>query len=334
MIAEVARPGRLREATAPPERRGIARDAVRMLVTDRATRTHAHTRFRDLPTFLRSGDLAVVNDSATLPAAIPSNRTDGAPIDLHVSTMIDSRIWMTEPRGVVLSGEELRLPLGGSAVMLAPVDPEHARVWYAWFELPIPMAAYLAQVGKPITYGYITERFPLSDYQTMFAREPGSSEMPSAARPFTPRVVHELQRAGVELATITLHCGVASFEAPERPSSERYIVPPATAGTVNAARQRGSRVIAVGTTVLRALESAVHIDGSVIASSGWTDLVIDAQHRVRTVDGLLTGFHGAGATHVWALQAFLDRELLAAGYDIAAESDYSYHEFGDVHLIL
>ena len=320
-------------ATAPPERRGIARDAVRLLVTDRSCGTHAHARFYELPSFLRAGDLLVVNDSATLPAALTARRADGEHLTLHLSTKIDERIWMVEPRATVLCGEELRLPGGGSVVLIAPVDPAHPRVWYGWFQLPQAMLAYLERYGEPIRYGYVTERFPLTDYQTLFAREAGSSEMPSAARPFTPRVVAALEGTGVDIATITLHCGVASLEAPERPESERFHVPAETADAVNVARYEGRRVIAVGTTVLRALESAVERD-QLVASAGWTDLVIDVNHRIRTADGLLTGFHDETATHLWILQAFLSPELLDGAYAEAAERGYRFHEFGDVHLIV
>lgn len=333
MSAATSHAAGLLEATAPPERRGIQRDEVRMLVTERASRSHAHARFLDLPSFLRPGDLLVVNDSATIPAALPATRTTGERIPLHVATMIDSRIWMTEPRARVLCGEELRLPDGGSAVMIAPVDPERPRLWYAWFALPAAMDVYLARFGEPIRYGHVAGHFPLRDYQTMFAREPGSSEMPSAARPFTPRVVNALRERRVDLAAITLHCGVASFEAPERPALERFAVSPAAAKAVNRARRHQRRIIAVGTTVLRALESAVR-DGQVVASSGWTDLVIDEHHRIEAADGLLTGFHDATATHLWILRAFLDRDLLDSAYDEAAQGAYYRHEFGDVHLIL
>ncbi|MGB6986810.1 MAG: S-adenosylmethionine:tRNA ribosyltransferase-isomerase [Candidatus Aquilonibacter sp.] len=217
--------------------------------------------------------------------------------------------------------------------MIAPVEPEAPRVWYAWFQLPFPMFDYLARVGEPIRYGYMTQRFPLADYQTIFASEPGSSEMPSAARPFTPRVMLSLEARGVEFATVTLHCGVASFEAPERPASERYAVSRETAAVVNAARQDGRRVIAVGTTVVRALESSVR-QGDVIASSGWTDLLIDEHSLLRAVDALLSGFHGATATHRALLRAFADSDLLEEAYAVATEDAYFCHEFGDVHLLL
>lgn len=323
----------LLDATAPPERRGIARDEVRMLVTDRASGAHTHAQFVDLPSFLREGDLLVVNDSATLPAAVCARRAGGESLLLHVATMIDERLWMAEPRGTVLCGEELRLPGGGSAVPIAPVDPLHPRLWYTWFQLPSPMYAYLGQFGEPIRYRYVTGHFPLSDYQTLFARQPGSSEMPSAARPFTPRVVRALEQRGVEVAAITLHCGVSSFEQDERPAMERYVVSAEAARTINAARKSNRRVISVGTTVLRALESAFHA-GEVLASAGWTDLVIGEHHRVQSADALLTGFHDGGATHQWILEAFLKRELLQAAYAAAAQDAYYRHEFGDVHLVL
>ena len=333
-MSAALRPGSsLLEATMPPERRGIARDAVRMLVTSRATGAHTHAHFYEIAALLQPGDLLVVNDSATLPAALSARRASGESIALHVSTAIDSRIFMVEPRGTVLGGEELHLPQGGSAVTIAPVDPEHPRLWYAWFQLPLPMPEYLTQFGAPIRYGYVAEHFPLSDYQTIFATNPGSSEMPSAARPFTLRVTDALHRQGVQMTSITLHCGVSSFEAPERPSSERYIVSAAAASEVNAAKREGRRVIAVGTTVLRALESA-HYDGNTVAAAGWTDLVIDERRGVKSVDGLLTGFHDAAATHQWILRAFLKADVLAQAYALAAQAGYYQHEFGDVHLIV
>ncbi|HET6895998.1 MAG TPA: S-adenosylmethionine:tRNA ribosyltransferase-isomerase [Candidatus Baltobacteraceae bacterium] len=324
---------RLLEAVAPPERRGIARDEVGMLVTDRTAQTHVHARFRQLPSFLRAGDLLLVNDSATVPAAICAQRENGEHLMLHVATMLDRRLWTAEPRGTVRAGEKLRLPDGASAVLIAPMDPEHPRLWYTWFQLPLEMHAYLARYGEPIRYGYITQRFPLADYQTMFANEPGSAEMPSAARPFTPRVVHALHERGVDIASITLHCGVASFEAPELPPAERYFVSAQTAGAVNRARNNERRVIAVGTTALRAIESATPQE-EVVASAGWTDLIIGEDYRPKVVDALLTGFHDAAATHQWILRAFLGRELLAQAYALAAENGYYQHEFGDVHLIV
>jgi S-adenosylmethionine:tRNA ribosyltransferase-isomerase len=326
MTAAPALPHGLVEATEPPEDRGIARDAVRMLVTNRATREQSHAHFYDLPSLLNRGDLLVVNDSATLPAALVCRPP------LHISTKIDERLWMVEPRGPVASGERVTLPGGGTATMLSPVDPQRPRVWYATFEIDEPMYAYLAKHGTPITYAYLTRTFPLQTYQTIFARTEGSSEMPSAARPFTERVVARLRDNGIAIATITLHCGVASFEHPERPGTERFIVPAETAARVNAARREGHRVVAVGTTVVRALESAASEDG-IIASQGWTDLFIDETHQLKSIDALISGFHEATATHLAMLRAFADAPLLNDAYAEAAERGYYYHEFGDIHLI-
>ncbi|HEY1867157.1 MAG TPA: S-adenosylmethionine:tRNA ribosyltransferase-isomerase [Candidatus Cybelea sp.] len=320
------------EATEPPEYHGIARDGVRMLVTDRQARSHSHANFYDLPSLLRPGDLLVVNDSATLPAALIARRRSGDAVALHVSTEIDERLWMVEPRGPIDPGEILILPHGARATAIAPVEPRHPRLWYVAFQLNKPMYAYLAQFGAPITYAYLDRSFPLRDYQTLFAREIGSSEMPSAARPFTKAGVAQLRRAGVEVAAITLHCGVASFEVPERPGIERFTVSHAAADRVNAARREGRRVVAVGTTVVRALESAA-TDDAVIASRGWTDLFIDETYQVKAVDALLSGFHAATATHLFMLHAFADADLLESAYREAGDRGYAYHEFGDVHLI-
>ncbi|MBV8689867.1 MAG: S-adenosylmethionine:tRNA ribosyltransferase-isomerase [Candidatus Eremiobacteraeota bacterium] len=333
MTAAVAVTPALLDAVAPPERRGVARDAVRMLVTDRRARVNRHARFYDMPSFLAAGDVVVVNDSATLPAAITARRSNGQSLKLHLSTMIGGDLWMVEPRGVVTAGETLQLAGDASAVMLAPADATRPRVWYASFRLPITMLAYLMKHGEPIRYQYLHERFPLEDYQTIFARQPGSSEMPSAARPFTARVVAALERRGVQIAAITLHCGVASFEKPEHPSIERFSVSHETARQVNSARAHGNRVIAVGTTSLRALETAWH-DGEISASSGWTDLVFDERSAIRSVDGLLTGFHDEASTHESLLHAFLNKDLLSTAYVEAAECGYYQHEFGDAHLIL
>lgn len=331
MIA-AALPRGLVEATAPPEYRGIARDGVRMLVTDRNAGSHAHAHFYDLPELLRAGDLLVVNDSATLPAALSARRTNCGEVRLHVSTMIDARLWTVEPRNPVDAGETLSLPGGAKVTFLTPVEPERPRLWYASFRLSAPMYAYLAHFGEPITYAYLDRRYPLREYQTFFARSIGSSEMPSAARPFTREVVERLRARGVEIASITLHCGVASFEAPERPGIERFIVSPETAHRVNAARRAGRRVVAVGTTVVRALETAATPD-RVVAAGGWSDLFIGGSYRLKAVDALLSGFHDANATHVSMLRAFMSSELLQDAYAEAAEHGYAYHEFGDVHLI-
>jgi S-adenosylmethionine:tRNA ribosyltransferase-isomerase len=188
--------------------------------------------------------------------------------------------------------------------------------------------------GHPIRYGYVPREWPLEAYQTVFAIRPGSAEMPSAARPFTDELVGELVARGILFAPLTLHTGVSSPERHEPPYPERYSVPAETARLINAARSWGGRVIAVGTTAVRALETVARPDGTVEASEGWTGLVITADRGLRTADGLITGWHEPQASHLMMLEAVAGEELLARSYDEALEHGYLWHEFGDSHLIL
>ncbi|HWT07144.1 MAG TPA: S-adenosylmethionine:tRNA ribosyltransferase-isomerase, partial [Xanthomonadales bacterium] len=321
------------EATTTPERRGLARDGVRLLVTDLAKRTQHDAAFRELPWFLRRGDLLVANDSATLPAALVARRADGTSFPLHLSTRIGGELWIAEPRAPVAAGERAALADGGTATFLAPVDTSQVRLWYTTLSTTQPVAAFLARHGTPIRYRYVPETLPLGDYQTIFARVPGSAEMPSAGRPFSRRSLDDLRRAGVAVATVTLHTGVSSQERHERPYREWFDVSAQTAAAVAAARLRGGRVIAVGTTVVRALESAVR-GGEATAASGWTGLIVTRDRGVALVDGLLTGFHEPQASHLDLLRAFADDALLERAYGHALDAGYLWHEFGDVHLLL
>jgi S-adenosylmethionine:tRNA ribosyltransferase-isomerase len=192
---------------------------------------------------------------------------------------------------------------------------------------------YLDRYGHPIRYSYVPEEWPLEAYQTVFAREPGSAEMPSAGRPFTEELVAQLVSRGVLIAPVTLHAGVSSPELGEPPSPERYRVTEATARIVNAVRGWGGRVIAVGTTVVRALETAANADGIVAAGQGWTSLLVTPETGVRVVDGLLTGWHEPQASHLEMLEAIAGPQLLARSYAEARAHGYRWHEFGDLHLI-
>ncbi len=332
------------EAHEPPEARALARDQVRLLVSFHDSDRIVHARFTDLPDFLRPGDLLVVNDSGTLPAALTAHRPDGATIALHLSTRLVDGLWIVEPRSAnaapgalvappVAERERLELPGKGEATLFVPYA-DSRRLWVARLDLPEPVLDYLHRWGRPITYSYIRGQWPIEMYQTVFAREPGSAEMPSAARPFTPQMIAALARAGVGLAKITLHTGVASLERDEPPYEEFYSVPQTTAEAICAAQAVGARIIAVGTTVVRALESAAHEDGRVVASRGWTDLVVTPERGVRVVEGLLTGFHEPRATHLDMLAAIAGRDHVERAYRAALAASYLWHEFGDVHLIL
>jgi S-adenosylmethionine:tRNA ribosyltransferase-isomerase len=322
------------EATAPPEARGLRRDQVRLLVSYRGDDRVVHACFADLPDFLDAGDLLVANDSATLPAALVARRADGSELRLHLSTRLPGGLWVVEPRTTaVATGEQLSLPGGAMAALLAPYA-DSRRLWIARLDLPAPILGYLRRWGRPIAYPYVRGEWPIEFYQTVYAREPGSAEMPSAGRAFSPDVLEALAHKGVGFVTLTLHTGVASLEEHEPPYDERYVVPAATAEAVRATKAAGGRVIAIGTTVVRALESAADDDGRVIASRGWTDLVVTPERGVRVVDGLLTGFHEPKATHLAMLEAIAGRAHLEIAYRAALDGRYLWHEFGDLHLIL
>lgn len=323
------------EARRPPEARGLARDGVSLLVSDARSETHSVGRFTDLAEYLRAGDLLVVNDSATISAAVEGRRSNGRPVLLHFSTRISESMWIVEPRDALFIsiGERIELPEDGYVELLSPLHRAHPRLFYARVLLPLPAHAFLSRHARPITYGYLDGRYPIDTYQTIFAREPGSVEMPSAARPFTLRVIDSLYRHNVNLASITLHCGVSSPETHEPPLDERFSIPEWTARTIEATRARGGRVIAIGTTVVRAIESAVDERGIVRASSGWTSRIVDASHPPRAIDGLLTGFHEPRASHLLMLEAFASRDVLAGAYETALSRGFLWHEFGDLHLL-
>jgi S-adenosylmethionine:tRNA ribosyltransferase-isomerase len=319
------------EAHEPPEARGLQRDDVRLLVSTRYGLEHV--RFRDLPTFLDSRDLVVLNSSATVPAAIEAWRSDGSCVAIHVSTKLPSNLFIVEPRNVRIGREQLRLAGGGRAKLLTPYK-DSRRLWIARLDLPVRFLEYLNRHGAPIQYRHSSRPWPLEFYQNVYASAPGSAEMPSAGRPFTRKLLELLGSTGVALASIVLHAGVSSLERDEGPHEEWFEVPALTAAAVRRARKRGGRIIAVGTTVVRALESALDDGGEVVASRGWTDLVITPGRGVTVADALLTGFHEPRSSHLAMLEAIVGAGRIRTAYRAAVAAKYLWHEFGDSHLIL
>lgn len=327
------------EADRPPERRGVARDRVRLLVS--RPDGVEHRRFADLPDLLQPGDLVVVNTSATVAAALPSRWPDGTRAPLHVATVLDDGAWLVEPRrpdgsgpavDALRAGDVLRLP-AEVELHLAP-HPGSVRLWRAVPSRSTDLADLLRRHGRPVTYSYLSGRYPLSDYQTVFATEPGSAEMASAGRPFTPELLVRLVTLGITVAPVVLHAGLSSGEADEPPSAERFCVPAATARLVGATSAGGGRVVAVGTTVTRALESAAAPDGTVTAAQGWTDLVLGPQRPARVVTGLVTGLHAPEASHLLLLEAVAGPQQVRTAYDAAVAERYLWHEFGDSSVFL
>jgi S-adenosylmethionine:tRNA ribosyltransferase-isomerase len=340
------------DAGEPAEARGAGRDDVRLLVSHREDGRLVHARFNELPRFLRPGDLLVINTSGTLPAALPATVLDGVALELHLSTRLPDGRWLVElrrpqrvasaPYRDARAGMRITLPGGGSARLASSFDQAESpsgdrtgtRLWVADVHLPDELLTYLARHGRPIRYPHVHRAWPLSSYQTVYAIEPGSAEMPSAGRAFTPELITRLAAEGVIVAPVLLHAGVSSPEEGERPYPEFFRVPETTAHLVNAVRSWGGRVVAVGTTVVRALESASDPTGTVVSAKGWTDLVVTPERRVLAVDGLLTGWHARDSSHLLLLEAVAGRQLLEASYRAALRGRYRWHEFGDLHLVL
>jgi S-adenosylmethionine:tRNA ribosyltransferase-isomerase len=329
-----------RGAVGPPEERGLARDEVRLLVAEPGR--VRHVTFRALPDVLEPGDLVVVNTSATVPAALDATRADGTPVVVHVAgpdphgqPVVEVR--RSDGQGPVLdgaAGEVLRLDHGTRVRLRGLAEPPRRRLWIAAFSTDGPLEEELQQHGRPISYGYLDGAYPLSAYQPAVARHPRSAEMASAARPLTSELITDLVTRGIGVAPVVLHAGVSSLEADEPPQPEWFEVPEATARLVNHTRRQQGRVVAVGTTVTRALESQVSIGGTVRGGSGWTGLVLRPERPARVVDGLVTGWHEADTSHLLLLEAVAGADLVRQAYEAALAGPYLWHEFGDSCLLL
>jgi S-adenosylmethionine:tRNA ribosyltransferase-isomerase len=348
------------EASEPPEARGLRRDEVRLMVSYLDDDRVVHSRFGDLPEFLEAGDTLVVNTSGTMNAALPAERRDGTYLTVHLSTHLPADLWVVELRSSSgdepeldgKPGEVLALPDGADLVLQTPYLSEKRqeseganRLWVSTLNLPENLNDYLDRHGSPIRYRYVKKSWPASYYQTVYATEVGSAEMPSAGRAFTPELITRLVANGVRVVPLILHTGVASLEDDEPPYEEFYRVPPETADAINAARTAGRRVVAVGTTVVRALETVTDRNGTTHPGAGWTDLFITPERGVRSVDAMLTGLHEPRSTHLSMLEALTrsgsacplataGREHLEVAYSEALKTGYLWHEFGDLHLIL
>ena len=341
------------EAGEPPEARGLTRDEVKLMVSYRATNKIIHTQFHKLEDVLEPGDLLVINTSGTLNAAVPALRADGTELELHLSTHLPADLWSVEVRlpdkdgsGTrpcydIQAGEKLKLPGGAEVYIhtpyirdrLVPVD-RPARLWIATLDLPCLAQEYLLAHGFPIRYKYVKQGWPLSYYQTVYTTEMGRAEMPSAGRAFTPELITRLVARGVQIAPILLHTGVASLEENEPPYEEFYRVSSEAARIINATRTAGKRIVAIGTTVVRALETVTDKQGTTYAGEGWTSLIITPQRGLYAVDALLTGLHEPRSSHLLMLEALAGHEHLQHTYAEALRVGYLWHEFGDLHLIL
>lgn len=329
----------------PTEQRNIKRDEVRLLVTT-GNGSVEHTSFDQIDRYLQGGDVLVVNTSATrasaLPVLLPHNRTGV----IHVSTKINSHKWLIEIRAILdnkticwkegQQGMVFQLPDKATFTLQNRFykDGELLDLWAAEFESKQTLETYLEKHARPIQYNKLNKQYPLSYYQTSFSFHPGSAEMPSAGRAFTPELIETLLKKGIVFAPVLLHTGVSSLEENESPYPEYMEIDPLSAAIINTAKGQGRRVVAVGTTMVRAVESATNEEGIIVPYRGNTDLFIDDSYSMKIVDALLTGFHEPKASHLNMLQAIAGFEHMDRAYRVAIEANYFWHQFGDLHLIL
>jgi S-adenosylmethionine:tRNA ribosyltransferase-isomerase len=339
------------EASVPPEERGLSRDEVRLMVSCKSDNRIFHSRFRDIGNFLEADDLIVINTSGTMSSAVDAYRKDGTKYRLHLSTHLPSDLWIVEIRKLegnttkpfkdMKACETLMLPAGGSVTLHSHYRyegrefiQESERLWIATLDLPEPLEEYLAAYGRPIRYGYVREDWPITYYRTVYSTINGSAEMPSAGRGFTNELLTRLAMKGVKIAPLILHTGVSSLEGNELPYEEYYKVPLETAKIINETHKKGKRVVAVGTTVVRALETVTDPEGIVHPGEGWTNIIITPQRGIRSVNAMITGLHEPKATHLAMLEALVGLEHLKITYKEAIKEKYLWHEFGDLHLLL
>ena len=338
------------EATAPPELRGLRRDGVRLLVLDRASGGVTHTTFDHLDEFLRPGDLLVVNASRTVPALLravgdpsPGSGQAWQPVEVRLADRRGTRRW----DALLLDG---RRHVGREGMRLIFGDGLRARVLGRRPDLPFlwrlefsrggaALLDAIYRLGEPVRYTYVAGALPVDLYQTVYASEPGSVEMPSAGRPLSWELLLRLRRRGIRTAPLVLHTGLSStrddaIDALHPNYDEAFTVSAETAAAVNATHAAGGRVIAVGTTVVRALESVTGADRIARPGHGRTRLRIRPDTRLHAVDGLLTGLHEPQASHLDLLSAFVSPQHLDAAYQEALAQGYLWHEFGDMNLIV
>jgi S-adenosylmethionine:tRNA ribosyltransferase-isomerase len=323
--------------------------AERLLVVDSAAGSYEDARVRDLPRLLRRGDLVVVNDAATLPASL-FGETEGARIEVRLATRrgdlwtcvaFGAGDWRTRtedraPPPVLVPGQRIVFDASLSADVVSVPSARLVELEFRPGGASFLEALY--RLGHPIQYAYVKHALPLWAVQTSYASRPWAVEMPSAGRPLTWSLLSELRARGIEVARVTHAAGLSSTGDKELdaklPLPERSDIPEPTVRAVARTRARGGRVIAVGTSVVRALEGRVMLRGELLSGEADTDLVMGPGYRRRVVDGLLTGIHEPTASHYALLRTFVAADVLYEAYDHAGNAGYLNHEFGDSSLIL
>lgn len=339
-------------ASMPPEAAGRSRSDVRLLVIYRKSGLLEHRKFVDLPEYLRPGDVVVLNASATLPSEFMATDAQGRDVKVRLSSRDpasngkgDKWHAVLDPDAEVRPGDVLNFGAVDGKALTAAVVTRHPRVYKLWllmFDLKdASMDEWRNRLGRPIRYHYVPQAWGLDYYQNVYSQFPGSSEMPSAGRAFTPEILAQLNEQGVGVVRIVLHTGVSNIDIEEEQVEqhsmyeEPYQITDEAAQLINYARERGGRVFAIGTTVVRTLETVADEQGRLAGRRGWTSLYITPGYRFKAVDALVTGLHEAKSTRLVLATAFAgDKDLVLRAYREALARDYRWHEFGDLTLIV
>ncbi|MBO0961508.1 S-adenosylmethionine:tRNA ribosyltransferase-isomerase [Neobacillus sp. MM2021_6] len=327
-------------ASLPPEKRGLRRDHVRMLTLNRITGEIKHDHFFHLADYLQPGDLVILNNSRTIPAVLQAEWRRGTfkripAAEVRLARRRDVDIWealiVAAP---VKMGDILQFSSELAATVIGERENSPLKI-IQFSKKGTDLVNIIYALGEPVRYEYIEQPWDLDSYQTVFASHPGSVEMPSAGRAFSWELLFKLKRKNIQVDFIQLHTGLSYFlddQWPQTPeeNEEEYHISERTMERIHETKARGKRVIAIGTTVVRALETAAKIG----ALSGMTKLYINQKFSLKIVNGIITGLHEPKASHLDMLSAFISEKYLLKAYDQAIESGYLWHEFGDMNLIL
>jgi len=317
------------------------RDSARLLVLRRADGAVAHRTFRDLPEFLRPGDVLVLNDTRVIPARLRGRRANGGAVELLLLRPHGGAVWEALVRPGRRVREGARLVFGDGRIEATAGARTASGTRLVTLAHQGDLRAVLQETGEMPVPPYITRRLDdPRDYQTVYAEREGAVAAPTAGLHFTPELLAAVRARGAAPVFLTLHVGIGTFRSVEtddvtahRMDAEWYEVPPETARAIGAARARGGRVVVCGTTAVRTLESVARDDGTVTAGRGWTELFITPGFRFRATDALITNFHLPRTTLLILVSAFAGRERVLAAYATAVREGYRFYSFGDAMLI-
>ena len=332
------------EAPFPPELLGRKREDVKLLVINRQSREVTATGFKTFPDYVKPGDVIVFNNSSLIRASFPvyfADLNEYGQVNVGTSRIGNKQLVEIRPKELNRRVKPYtKAQIIGNSAEIRFYDRNDTFRRFFWADSPEDndLLEIAHKIGKVIRYNHIPFDIPETFYDNETDRMPGSVEYPSAARPFTRDILQRIISRGAVIKELTLHCNLGSLESPEFEGTgklldERFWIPEGTAGVLKRAKETGNKVIAVGTSVVRALESA--FNGEEILPGGYsTELYIHGDHKFRLVDSILTGMHEDEGSHIGMISAFTGNSLLRDSYSRATEESFSWHEFGDLALIL